>query len=922
MFSLKAKVATEAGKTLPTLPGRRADDPAPANSLGPAVWFDRIVIVGLGLLVVFSPLAIGSVNPWALGIVEAIIFLLTVVWMARLAVEDKPGAFPGLRPLLIPAGLFLALVLLQLVPLPPAVARALSPSTYRLYAASLPGWPAHDGYPNPSGWHALSRWRPLSIAPSLTTSAALRMTAYACLFFMILCYPLRSYPHSRGEGRLFRRLLKMVLITGLGVACIGLLEQTYWNGAILWFYVPWDWGQPQPGLDPRAAGPFVNPNHFAAYLNLILPLALGAALFQTFLSRRASARAPLRLLCAAGASIAIAAIALSQSRGAWLGGLIAASIVMWIALTARWRGEDGHARRWVKITGPLSVVLLLCAVAGSALYTAPAMPTAVDTRLAGTIDEPDFFSRLGYWRDTLPLIRDFPAFGAGLGCFQDIFPRYQSPPWSPVSVREAHNDYLEMAAETGMAGIALMVWFFLTAGIRIYRGLRAMSSEVVPVVAALIAGLAAIAVQEFFDFALQVPANAVLFTIFVAVAVRLSGGVRADGSEPKYAASRVRCFAALTGLAAIILAAAALAQNKTPYPYLPALPRDVQAARDLIREHPARSAPHLWYAELQHGSAGEQIRELAIAASLEPINPLILDRYAQALAANGQTGKALAVLAQSVFVYPSMEDHFYLQPEAIPWLSIEERSAIDAGFRKAVARGFSTAGPALATFYAAVHHDAAEAEVLTQASSEPGAPAGRAQLLLEAGDAYLRADEVSRAASAFRQAARIDPASPEPYQYLATRIFAPRKDIYSARAAIQRGLAAGADPFALYLALAQVYEQLGDVSGAAAALLDASRSRPGGQYDYDTLMRLADLERRASHFDRAAMWIREAIEVKPGSAGALYELALAEEEDYAYGQALRDLARAIKLAPGDTGMRNHYRELTRMIAAHAQHQPN
>jgi tetratricopeptide (TPR) repeat protein len=247
-----------------------------------------------------------------------------------------------------------------------------------------------------------------------------------------------------------------------------------------------------------------------------------------------------------------------------------------------------------------------------------------------------------------------------------------------------------------------------------------------------------------------------------------------------------------------------------------------------------------------------------------------------------------------------MADHFYLQSDMIPWLSIEERKAIDAGFQMAIAHKFNGASPALAAFWADLHHDAAEADVLAQASSAADQPSRQAELLLQAGTAYLQAGETARAAAAFKQAARIEPSNPKPYEYLVTQILAPRRDIDSARAVVQIGLNNDADPFRLYLSLAQVYERLGDVSGAEAALLQAARLNPGDRYDYDTLMRLA-------------------VEVRPGSAEVLYQLALAEETDYEYGQALRDLARAISLAPQDAGMRNHYRDMLRMIAAHSDH---
>src|SRR5579884_3904558 len=104
---------------------------------------DHIVISGLGVLLAFSPLAIGAVNPWAYGAAQALIFCLTAVWMVRIVLAEEG---PRLRPagaLAIPAGLFLALVLFQLVPLPPKAEALLSPSTYRLYQESLPGWPGH-----------------------------------------------------------------------------------------------------------------------------------------------------------------------------------------------------------------------------------------------------------------------------------------------------------------------------------------------------------------------------------------------------------------------------------------------------------------------------------------------------------------------------------------------------------------------------------------------------------------------------------------------------------------------------------------------------------------------------------------------------------------------------------------------------------
>ena len=124
------------------------------------IWLDRIIIAGIVALVVFTPLAIGSVNPWSFCTAEVVIFLLTIVWMARLALEQSPRTFPGLRSLLIPVASFISLVLFQLLPLPPALMHTFSPSTYALYATSLPGWPDRNPYSEP----------PLILAPIKTST--------------------------------------------------------------------------------------------------------------------------------------------------------------------------------------------------------------------------------------------------------------------------------------------------------------------------------------------------------------------------------------------------------------------------------------------------------------------------------------------------------------------------------------------------------------------------------------------------------------------------------------------------------------------------------------------------------------------------------------------------------------------------------
>jgi hypothetical protein len=237
----------------------------------------------------------------------------------------------GRRSLLLPASIFAGLVVLQLLPLPPVLIRFLSPSEYRVLAHALPGWPrtapyaedafsrevvpgvpsdpariilptveqvrqgvavpfasstagvgnkpkfatekaSHDDYASRNslfrntGLGFVENWYPLSIAPSLTQAALLKYAGYAGLFFLVLAYPFVD--GAEGERRFYRTILTTVVVTSLFVALVGLAERVYWNGKILWFVVPRDWGAPWPGVFPRATGPFVDPDHFANCLSM------------------------------------------------------------------------------------------------------------------------------------------------------------------------------------------------------------------------------------------------------------------------------------------------------------------------------------------------------------------------------------------------------------------------------------------------------------------------------------------------------------------------------------------------------------------------------------------------------------------------------------------------------------------------------
>ena len=106
----------------------------------------------------------------------------------------------------------------------------------------------------------------------------------------------------------------------------------------------------------------------------------------------------------------------------------------------------------------------------------------------------------------------------------EVFSRYQPGPWSADYFHEAHNDYVQVLAETGAIGFGLLAWFFIAGGKQIVRGMKKVSKKNLPLMAGILAALGVMAFHEWFDFNLKIPANAFLFTVLFALGLRMAKG--------------------------------------------------------------------------------------------------------------------------------------------------------------------------------------------------------------------------------------------------------------------------------------------------------------------------------------------------------------------------------------------------------------
>ncbi len=933
------------------------------NSVEAPSALDRLVIYGLGTLIVATPIAIGAVNRGAVVAMELTIFGLSGLWIIRpviVGMAAAPASNPLLRRearrLIFSVAAMVALVSLQLTPMPPQILHLLSPASYHVYQIAFPGWPYGNQQRtrsrlSPGAAHSVSmsglysanspktperdsferiavnpatpasaiyplkprRWQPFALSLAATSASLLELLALAAVFFLVLLYPFSNSCARSGEIQFVRRMIHLIGATAAIVALLGIVERASWNGKVLWFYQPADWTGPLLVDSPRASGPFVNPDHFAYYLALTLPLMTAGALFP--LSLIPSQEGPNgRLFFAGSALLMLMAAALSLSRGG--GVAICLGVTLMLAISFHCARDFGPPilRRLGLGAMPLAIVTFAL-MAGLTFYVigGPARST-VGLRLTGT-SAGDFSARVVAWRETLEMIKGFPLFGVGAGGWPEIFPHYQPAPASPYYFfRTAENDYLQFVAENGIVGLIVLI-VGVTLLIRaIARGAHHMPVARWPLLAGLLGGLAGGLVQEFVDSNLRIPANALLFTILLALLVRVAFAEPSGkheslkGAEAAVHRPSLRLWLAPT---AVILMIAAWNQDGRAYPYMLDSPANLMAAVRNALAHPAMSAVHLALARIMPADAAEaRSRELSAAVWLDPDEPLARDLLARDLLLAGHKAQAYAQLSISMYRAPFLDLHYYLAPFAIPWLLPEEQAAIARGFDHAIDRDFADAADQLASFYIALGRQRDAAEAYEHAAQVTSDNLRRLGFLLKAGREYALLHDYTNGDRALLRACSIAPEDPRAYAELAQKIYGPENKLSEAAAIIERGIKAGADPYALEMAFASTAEMAGRYQFAEAALVRALDYDPS----FDAMLQLGQVYFAENRFGRAIAVLQNATGLNPQSAEAFTWLGHAHEANYEYYQAARAYRRAMSLAPADKDLRNEYSAFQRRIA--------
>jgi O-antigen ligase len=304
---------------------------------------------------------------------------------------------------------------------------------------------------------AIQLWAGTTVYRFATANALVNWAAYFVLFVVAL--------QALADPGIRRGFLRAALYAGFAIAILSTVQYFTSDGAIYWMF------HVRAG---RPFGPFVNPDHYAVFIELILPLAIYEA-------RRD--RGNLWLHTAMVGALYASVIASASRTGALLATLE--------VLALPWLG-----RRSSRVG---KVIILSTAFGGIASLVVG--PDVIWNRFQ---DKDPFRYRRQIAVSTVQMIEQRPWLGFGLGTYLNVYPEFASFDTGLI-VDHAHDDWAEWTAEGGIPMLLLMLAIAAASFRPALRSGWAL-------------GIHAVFLHSLIDFPLQIPAiGALLFTFLAAL---------------------------------------------------------------------------------------------------------------------------------------------------------------------------------------------------------------------------------------------------------------------------------------------------------------------------------------------------------------------------------------------------------------------
>lgn len=407
---------------------------------------------------IFAPLAKGSVRLWSQTVCEILVFLLVFIWLWYVNNSDRKTDPENKQVILRRTKIDLPICLFMILAVISFV---------------------------------------LSIYKYASMIEIFRLIAVVGIFYLVV---------NNFDRYIVVRFSNLIILLAVAMSLFG-FGQYFFNLNHSW------WGH-----DNFLSSTFVNHNHFAGYLELVIPLAIGILLglnrdnvssdfkyliLKTLLS--------LALIIMAGAFV------LSQSRAGWAS-LVAALIIMNIILIKK------------KVLTKTSLIIFLFLIIIGVVYVYGGHD-AVATRLRTVeqVGEESFLEgRHKMWIGSINSIKDNPLIGTGIGTFIWSFPAYR-PEGLNVLANYAHNDYLQLMVDMGVLALPLMLWLIYIVVVEGFRGQSSGNPTKKEgfklrdgILLGCAVGILSLCLHGLVDFNFQITSNILLVSAFAGIIMRRS----------------------------------------------------------------------------------------------------------------------------------------------------------------------------------------------------------------------------------------------------------------------------------------------------------------------------------------------------------------------------------------------------------------
>jgi O-antigen ligase len=347
-------------------------------------------------------------------------------------------------------------------------------------------------------WVCVQILTPISLNTEASIDNALLGAGFCC-FLILLCVGVRHPQH-------LSLVYKTLLIFGLLQATYGLAITISQANQLLWmdkiFY-----------LD-RPTGTFVNPNHFAAYLSVILIMLFSHAACHADNNKNTRKSLfwvlydqvynPRNLIV----GILIFTILVTKSIGI-LGALSLTLLTACIVISLK------HSQ-----TNAL-MITLFCATALLTLFVLSIDYSILEQEieaLSHTVNR-----RLALSGASFAMVSEHWLLGVGGGSFYSVFSAFRDLDIGHSYYNYAHNDYLQFWAEYGIIGVSLLIAFlFFTLRENLFVLKRSRNPLKRTFAYTSLYSSLVLAIHSLVDFPLHIPGYSVLYLCIISVNVALS----------------------------------------------------------------------------------------------------------------------------------------------------------------------------------------------------------------------------------------------------------------------------------------------------------------------------------------------------------------------------------------------------------------